>query len=143
MVDKKLLFNSLLFMMIALLSKINFAQSVPNSIKEKKPVPSNCEHIKHVLDYSLIEFSKTEDSYLIFVFRAGKGDYSGKFNKQRLNTIENYLKKRKIKFQQIIITEGKRNNGLGKTEIYLEGKLYDQLFFKSKENLKTVCADSP
>jgi len=122
------------------------AQSSTNQQKEQnnrkqevvKQVPADCDYIRTLLDNAMYETQNSKGSYLIIVFRSGKQEKSPKTNEIRMKQVESFIKFRKA-IDRYVLAEGDEVDGLGKAEIYIEGKLKEGFFFKS--NSKLFCED--
>ena len=110
---------------------------------QKKTFPKaniTCEHIKNVLDNSVVEYNSISDGFFILIFTAGKNDLSGKKNKERLLNTKKYLEVTRGVNPQILKTAiSNESEKLGKLEIFINGKLYEKLFFNGKESLVDIC----
>jgi hypothetical protein len=81
-----------------------------------------CEGTKAILDRFCIE--ARNDGIIILVARLGNGEVSRKFNRERLQHINYYLNvTRGIPKNRLVLADGERVRGLGRVEIYAEGKL--------------------
>lgn len=108
-----------------------------------KETPSDCEYVRHALDESLIRTSKNENSNVIFIFRLGKDENSKKILAQRVKTVKSHLKFRVPNFNRFVIAEGEKNSGLGKLEIYVEGRLVWELYAKKNLDIGYNCLEEP
>ncbi len=81
-----------------------------------------CEGTKAILDRFCIEAGN--DGVIILVARLGNGEVSRKSNRDRLQHINYYLNiTRAIPKNRLVLAEGERVRGLGRVEIYAQGKL--------------------
>jgi hypothetical protein len=81
-----------------------------------------CEGTKAILDRFVIEAGS--DGIIILVARFGNGEVSPKINRDRLQHINYYLNiTRGIPKNKLVLAEGERARGLGRVEIYAQGKL--------------------
>ena len=143
MTHKELNKQAFVFIIISFslcLTAINLFGQEPSKLKIPS-TPSTCEYIKNELDYSLINGKEIKDSYIIFIFRLGKGETSKLLNQLRIKFIKNYLDFRDPKFSRIVFTEGVKNKGLGKIEIYVGGLLAGQLSMKRNKSGWDSCIE--
>ena len=109
--------------------------------KSGEEIPTECEAMRALLDNSLIRISQNEDASLIFIFRLGKSEKSRKVISRRMETIKNFFKFRIPAFNRFVLAEGERTAGLGKLEIYIDGKLTYELFAKKNADLGDDCLE--
>ncbi len=128
-----------LIIWVLLLFQITPAQT------EQDGFPYNCDAMLAIFDNVAVTASSepNKDSVVIIVAYLGRGEKSRTYNQQRLKALEFYLTKyRKISKERLILTEGKRRNGLGKVEFYVGGKLSDELFLVRRGRICTSCCPS-
>ena len=101
---------------------------------------STCETVKYNLDYAVINNNKIEGATLLLIFRLGKGESSTKLTKLRMIGFESYIKLRDPN-HKYIMAESARNEGLGKIEIYVGGKLEGELFMKKNKSGWDSCIE--
>lgn len=107
--------------------------------------PYNCDAMLTIFDNvaAAASLEPNKDSFVIVVAYLGRGETSRTYIQQRLKALEFYLTKyRKISKERLILTEGKRRNGLGKVEFYVSGKLTDELFLIKRGRICTSCCPS-
>jgi hypothetical protein len=97
---------------------------------------TNCELTILMLDSLAKEL---EDGVVIAVARLGDGERNLKMNSRRLHNIRAYLTKflqtNRLLDQQVITAVGERVKGLGRVEIYMQGKLYGVLAVTRNKDL--------
>lgn len=128
-------FLSLVFAGI-LLSSITFAQN-----KKQVESPSNCDAMLARFDNVSITASseQNKDKLITVVAYLGRGEKSNGYNQRRLKALTTYLEKRGLSKERLILTEGKKRNGLAKLEFYIDGELIDELFLVKKGSVCTWC----
>lgn len=132
--------NVVILSVALILTTFNIFAQTKQPVEE---VPSNCEYVRVALDNSLYETTETEDSNVIFIFRLGKKETSKTLNNRRMDTVEKHIKFRVPDFDRYIVAVGRKNNGLGKVEIYVKGKLTWELFAKKNKDLGYDCLEEP
>lgn len=107
-------------------------------VTEKK---YNCDAMLGILDNVAKAGSESHgESVVIIVAYLGESERSNLYNEQRLKAAETYLtQKRGFPKVRLILTEGKKRNGLGKVEFYVGGKLSAELFLDKKGRICTGC----
>jgi len=92
----------------------------------------DCETTMAVLDLVAQEARDAEKTVII-ISRLGRGEASRSLTRLRLRNLRGYLyMTRGVEDKKIVLAEGERVMGLGKVEIYVEGKLH--LVFHLKRN---------
>jgi hypothetical protein len=114
---------------LALGTNVNVVSQNISDIK-KKERPSECEYIRHALDYTLLDAKSAPDSRVILVFYLGKTEFLRNLTLTRMSNVEKFLKTEVPTLEYFVVSEGKRRQGLGKVEIYIKGELRWELFFK-------------
>jgi hypothetical protein len=125
---------------VLLLFQITLAQT-----KQEVETPYNCDAMLAIFDNAAVVASSdsNKDSFVIIVAYLGCGEKSRAYNQQRLKALEFHLTKyRGISKERLILTEGRRRNGLGKVEFYIGGKLSDELFLVKRGHICTSCCPS-
>lgn len=98
-------------------------------------LPASCEEAAASLDFAVIETKKLSNAYLIIVARLGKDEPSN-LNRGRLAGAEEYVLRRGNDFQYVVAA-GERTSGLGRLELYVNGRLYSVLPYE--KNAKGHC----
>ncbi len=106
-----------------------------SQIKSDKEIPSDCEYVRAILDATFAQGSNSEDSNVILIFRLGKGERSKRVTNRRMELVRNHINFRQQNLKKFVLAEGEKNNGLGKVEIYIKGKLTEVLFAKKNATL--------
>ena len=99
--------------------------------------PMECEGAEARLDFAVIDAKKSEESYLIVVSRLGSGEKSSALNNKRLAIIKEYILRRGTELKYVLASGG-RVKGLGRVELYVNGRLKDVLPYK--KNAISHCA---
>lgn len=121
---------------VLLLFQVTLAQTKQDGF------PYNCDAMLAIFDNVALVASTepNKDSFVIIVAYLGRGEKSRSYNQQRLKALEFYLTKyRGFSKERLILTEGKRRNGLGKVEFYVGGKLSDEIFLVKRGRICTSC----
>jgi hypothetical protein len=84
---------------------------------------NNCESNKVTWDLIAIESNKNQ-STIIMIARLGDEEHSRKYNHRRLHNIFTYLRDREIPNDRLVRAEGERVSGLGRVDVYLNGRLF-------------------
>ena len=106
-----------------------------NAEPDAAQVPASCEAAAANLDFGVIETKKLPNTYLIIVARLGKNE-PDEFNQIRLVAAEEYVLRRGTDFKYVVAA-GARTSGLGRLELYVNGRLYSVLPYE--KNAKTHC----
>lgn len=96
--------------------------------------PQNCESARRYLEDVVEEARKTEDAYLIAVLRLGQADRAG-VNETRRRNVDNFLKN--FYGGRYVVADGGRVKGLGRIELYVNGKL--NFVLGLSKNNKDIC----
>jgi hypothetical protein len=110
--------------------------SKPSEVKAQ-----SCEYLKNALDYGLAEARKIEDSNLILILRPGSDERSKSLSITRERFILNYLRFRDREYSRLVIAQGQGRDPLGKLEIYVNGKLEWELFFRKNGKAWDSCVE--
>lgn len=132
--------NTLLLLVCLLLFCPNILFPQSKSVKE---YPSDCEHVRHILDQTLAQTSNLENVSTIIIFRLGRNETSRKVIDRRMKLVKNHIKFRNQKIGRFLLAEAEKTNGLGKLEIYIAGKLTGELFAKKNANFGYDCLEEP
>jgi hypothetical protein len=104
------------------------------TVQKRLELPSSCEYFSAVLDSSIIEHRRLseglsgKESFLILIFKPGQLEKQ-KTIEARIAKIRKHLQVRGQDLASTIFAVGERTSGLGKLEIYLDGKLFGELLF--------------
>src|SRR5215208_1205023 len=119
------LFTTLSLVLIFYLGTLNHADAQNQNSVEPVIATADggyCEGTKAILDRFCIEAGN--DGVIILVARLGNGEVSRKINRERLQHINYYLNvTRAIPKNRLVLADGERVRGLGRVEIYAQGKL--------------------
>ena len=108
---------------------------ISQNAQKNESKPTNCEVSLLLLDNAITKAQKDQDVSLIVITRLGTEEKSKRLIDSRLKFVENYLTKaRPIKH---VLAEGKKAEGLGVIELYVQGKLESIIFLK--KNAKNIC----
>ena len=80
-------------------------------------------------DYALLDTKKTEGASLILIFHRGTLERSVSYSQRRAATVEKYFTSRIADTSFLVIAQGKARRGLGTIEIFVNGKLKEELAF--------------
>lgn len=114
-------------------------------IKRDVETPYNCDAMLAMFDNvaAIASSESNRETFVIIVAYLGRGEKLRLHSQQRLKALEFYLRKRRgISKERLILTEGKKRNGLGKVEFYVGGKLSDELFLVKGGRICTSCCPS-
>lgn len=88
-----------------------------------------------IAELDLIAQTVGEDKLIIMIARVGNREPAHSLNRRRLRTVRDYLKfTRAISEQRIVTAEGEPMRGLGRVEVYLDGKLFTVFTLERKRN---------
>lgn len=88
-----------------------------------------------IAELDLIAQTVGEDKLIIMIARVGNREPARSLNRLRLQAVRDYLKfTRAISEQRIVTAEGDPVRGLGRVEVYLDGKLFTVFTLPRKRN---------
>jgi hypothetical protein len=102
---------------------------------------THCEETKSVLD--LIAQRAGSEGSIIIIGRLGARETSRKLNRQRIELLSDYLQNtRGVPAERIVLAEAQRVGGLGRVEIYLQGRLFTVFTINRNKDLGTGCGSA-
>jgi hypothetical protein len=118
---------------------IVFSSNGYSQVKSEE-VSTTCEYIKNALDYSIVDWTNRKDTSIIFIFHRGATENGKTIIKARMNLIEEYLNSKNGEISHVF-AEGKPTTGLGRIDIFIEGKLRWQIV--ARKNDANICDKEP
>jgi hypothetical protein len=111
---------------------------IPNPLK-----PGTCETRSATLDMTRNEVvsGAGKDRVVIAIARLGDGETSRELNRRRLYNLRVHWNDYKLPAGTLVTAEGDRAKGLGRIELYVDGKLFDMLVPKPGKDLCVDCCD--
>ena len=132
----------LLVLILLLGASCSFVSGQAPANDRKGPVAvTTCEHLKHALDYSLIDSRGDDKAYVYLVFRPGKKEKSSSYSGRRTRFILKYLKFRDEKFDRLLISHREPVANLGKLEISVKGTLKWEIYFRKNTTRWNSCIE--
>ena len=112
------------------------AQSRPDESNAEQP--TSCEVSQRILDTM---HQLAADGTIIIIAKLGSGERASRLNKDRLQSVSTYLQNAWKRSPETIVlaTGDKREQGLGRLDIYAEGKNIYSLFAGKSQNIKIHC----
>ena len=101
----------------------------------ERELPTNCEATSFARDEIVVAAREGKNSDVILIARRGRGEQSRSLSNRRLALLSYNL--RDFGVTRLVTAEGDRTGGLGRIEVYLEGRLFRVFLFKRN----TVSAD--
>ena len=99
---------------------------------------TRCESTKAMLD--LVAQRAGQEDFIIIIARLGTKETSRKLNRERMQLLADYLgDTRGVPKQRIVLAEGERVRGLGRVEIYLDGRLFTVFTINRNKDLGRGC----
>lgn len=102
----------------------------------KPPTPVTCEAFATLIDQASLESLGMQGTYLIIIARLGEGERATRLNRQRLQAVEDYLKR--YKSVRYVTAEAGRVKDLAQIELYVGGRLRTSI--PVEKNSRTVCS---
>lgn len=120
----------------------------PSALSAQSPVtksetPSNCEELRHILDESILSAAGANAARVIFIFTFGKQENSKALMDRRMKTVKNHIIFRSANVNRFLFAQGEKNQGLGKLEVYIKGKLEWELYAKRNSDFGYDCLKEP
>lgn len=95
--------------------------------------PVTCEGWLTRIAEASREWEKNRDATLIIIARLGNGE-SRRVNLKRIKTLKEYILNPKYEIKAIF-AEGDRTNDLGLVEFYVDGKLFNAVAVRQKQDI--------
>lgn len=130
-----------LFSILVVFGNFGFAQKVQDKIENQgfgvSDTPLNCEMNLQKLEKAreLVRNQQNKKGVLILIARLGDKERDTSLNELRLKNVRHGLEFELGVVNEIIETEGKRKNGFGRVEFYLEGRLIGALLAKRNHHV--------
>lgn len=124
-----LFFDKFLLIQAAETSLIEDVPENRNTTTQQKD--TTCEDGGRMIDESLSLISDKSDKVVIFVVRRNKKEKKS-VTERRISIIESFCEGRGLR-EKCLVTAGKPVVGLGATEIYVDGGLFETIYYEKNE----------
>lgn len=136
-----------LFLAVIAICSLSVTRSTAQTQQLSKPIivgehigidGHECDSTK--ADFDLIAETAGENGLIIAIARFGKGEFTRKLARRRLQNLRDYLySTRSINEKRIITAEGERVSGFGRVEVYIGGRLFMVFHMKRNKDFFSGC----
>jgi len=101
--------------------------------------PSTCEEARHAFDESISSWLRSKERFVIFVFHKGMDETAQDIIDKRMKSVVAHINFRGVDDRHFVMAEGKKRNGLGKLDIYVEGQIALELYAAQNAEIGADC----
>lgn len=116
-----------LFSVLLLIPLLGFTSDILGQTT-KTQKPSTCEEVRNAYDQSITSSISSEQRRVILIFRQGSRESSRLVFESQSRGFRKHARFRGADLSRFVFAQGERVVGLGKLEIFVEGKLTWELY---------------